>query len=178
MRFTRMNCLCWDMRTETVQMNKMCVIGGKQVCNEKRLRRPIRTQTITANKPCVLWAIDCRYTIVRDWWNITDGFHCLVHVRRDFLCPHNIYALSTEYQHIYLKRQHCITKLSIQLHKWLHTQHLHTPKYSLRPSKSVLPTLLECQTISKFDRVCTEIYQCLWTEEALVQNLVGVTNRY
>ena len=54
--------------TETVQMNKMCVIRGKQVCNRKHVRRPITTQTITANKPCVLWANDCWYTIVRDWW--------------------------------------------------------------------------------------------------------------
>ena len=68
MRFTRMNCLRWDMRTETVQMNKMCRIRGKQVCNRKHVRRPITTQTITANKSCVLWANDCWYTIVSDWW--------------------------------------------------------------------------------------------------------------
>ena len=68
MRFTRMNCLRWDMRTETVQMNKMYVIRGKQVCNQKRVWRPITTQMITANKPCVLWANDWWYTIVSDWW--------------------------------------------------------------------------------------------------------------
>lgn len=65
---TRMNCLRWDMRTEMVQMNKMCVIRGKQVYNRKRVRRPITRHTITANKPCVLWANDCSYTIVSDWW--------------------------------------------------------------------------------------------------------------
>ena len=68
MRFTRMNCLHWDMRTEMVQLNKMCVICGKQVRNCKRVRRLITTQIITANKPCVLWANDCWYTIVSDWW--------------------------------------------------------------------------------------------------------------
>ena len=68
MQFTRMNCSCWDMRAEMVQMNKMCVKRGKHVCNRKRVRRPITTQTITANKPCVLWANDCSYTIVSDWW--------------------------------------------------------------------------------------------------------------
>ena len=33
--------------------------------------------------------------------------------------------------------------------------------YYLRPLKSVLPTLLEGQTILKFDRVCAKIYQRL-----------------
>ena len=68
MRFTRMNCLRWDMRTEMVQMNKICVIRGRQVCSRKRVRRPITTQTITTSKPCVLWANDWWYTIVSDWW--------------------------------------------------------------------------------------------------------------
>ena len=120
-QFTLMNYVRWAKRTKMVQLNKMCVIRGKQVCNQKRVRRPIRTQTITANKLCVLWANDCWYTIVSDWWKHHRWFHCLVRVRCDFVCPHNIYTLSIEHQHIYLKRQHCITKLSIQLHKWLHT---------------------------------------------------------
>ena len=51
-----------------VQMNKMCVIRGKQVCNRKCGRGPITTQTITPIKMCVLWANDCWYTIVSDWW--------------------------------------------------------------------------------------------------------------
>ena len=67
-QFTRMNCLRWVKRTETVQLNKMCVIRGKQVCNQKCVWRPIRTQTVAANKTCVLWANDCWYTIVSDWW--------------------------------------------------------------------------------------------------------------
>ena len=33
--------------------------------------------------------------------------------------------------------------------------------YSLRPLKSVLPILLESQTISMFDQVFAKIYQCL-----------------
>ena len=69
MRFTWMNCLRWDMGTEMVQLNKMCVIRSKQVCNRKCVTRLITTHTITANKPCVLWANDCWYTIVSDWWN-------------------------------------------------------------------------------------------------------------
>ena len=67
-QFTRMNCLYWAKRTEMVQLNKMRVIHDKQVCSRKRVGRPITTQTITANKPCVLWANDCWYTIVSDWW--------------------------------------------------------------------------------------------------------------
>ena len=67
-QFTRMNCLRWAKRTEMVQLNKMFVIRGKQVCNRKCVGRPIRTQTVPINKPCVLWAKDCWYTIVSDWW--------------------------------------------------------------------------------------------------------------
>ena len=112
-QFTQMNCLRWAKRTETVQHNKMCVIRGKQVCNQKCVGRPITTLTIPVNKPCVLWANGCWYTIVSDWWN-----H---HRRVPLFSPCAMwFALSTEHQHIYLKRQHCITKLSIQLHKWLH----------------------------------------------------------
>ena len=55
-------------RAKMVQMNKIYVIWGKRVCNRKRVQRPITTQTITANKQCVLWANDCWYTIVSDWW--------------------------------------------------------------------------------------------------------------
>ena len=36
-----------------VQYNKMCVIRGKQVCNQKCVRRPIITQTIASNKTYV-----------------------------------------------------------------------------------------------------------------------------
>ena len=68
-QFTRMNYLRWAKRTEMVQLNKMCVIHGKQVCSQKCVGRPITTQTIPVNKPCVLWANDCWYTIVNDWWN-------------------------------------------------------------------------------------------------------------
>ena len=39
---------------EMVQLNKMCVIRGKQVRDQKCVRRPIITQTIAANKPCEL----------------------------------------------------------------------------------------------------------------------------
>ena len=49
-RFTRMNCLWLGKRTEMVQYNKTCVIRGKQVCNQKCVRRPIITQTIASNK--------------------------------------------------------------------------------------------------------------------------------
>ena len=37
-----------------VQLNNMCVIHGKQVRDQKCVRRPIITQTIAANKPCDL----------------------------------------------------------------------------------------------------------------------------
>ena len=113
MWFTRMNYLRWDKRTEMVQLNKMCVIRGKQVCNRKCVGRPITTQMIPVNKPCVLWANDFWCTIVSDWWN----HHRWVALFS--LCA-MWFALSTEHQHIYLKRQHCINKLSIQLHEWLH----------------------------------------------------------
>ena len=96
MRFTQMNCLRWDMRTETVRMNKMCVIRGKKVCNWRRVRRPITTQTITANKPCVLWANDCWYTIMSDWWK---------HHRQVPLFSPCVMWFSFSAQHIYLKRQ-------------------------------------------------------------------------
>ena len=112
-RFTRMNCFRLGKRTKTVQLNKMCVIRGKQVCNRKCVGRPITTQTIPVNKPCVLWTNDCWYTIVSDWWN-----H---HWRVPLFSPCAMwFALCTEHQQIYLKIHHCITKLSIQLHKWLH----------------------------------------------------------
>ena len=52
-QFTRMNYLRWAKRTEMVQLNKMCVILGKHVCNRKCVGRPITTQTIHVNKPCV-----------------------------------------------------------------------------------------------------------------------------
>ena len=68
-QFTRMNCLRWGRWTEMVQLNKMCVIRGKQVCNPKCVGRPITTQTIPVKKTCVLWANNCWYTIVSDWWN-------------------------------------------------------------------------------------------------------------
>ena len=53
-RFTGMNCVLLGNTMETVQLNKMCVIRGKQVRNQKCVRRPIIAQTITANKPCDL----------------------------------------------------------------------------------------------------------------------------
>ena len=95
--------LRWDMRTETVQLNKMCVICGKQVCNRKCVRRPITTHTITANKSCVLWANDCWYTIVSDWWKHHQWVPLFSPCVMWFSLSHNIYALSTEHQHIYLK---------------------------------------------------------------------------
>ena len=52
--FSRVNCLPWAKRMETVQFNEMCVIRGKQVCDQKYVRRPIITQTIAANKMCLL----------------------------------------------------------------------------------------------------------------------------
>ena len=119
--FTRMNCLRWDMRTETVQLNKMCVIRGKQVCNRKRVGRPITTQTITANKPSVLWANDCWYTIVSDWWKhhrrVPLFSPCVMWFS---LSPHHLCSVYRASTYI-LKKTDCITKLSIQLHKWLHT---------------------------------------------------------
>ena len=44
------------LRDENINgsMNKMCVIRGKQVCNQKCVRRPIITQMVAANKTCVL----------------------------------------------------------------------------------------------------------------------------
>ena len=39
---------------ETVQLNNMCVIRGKQVHDKKCVRIPIITQTIAANKLCDL----------------------------------------------------------------------------------------------------------------------------
>ena len=56
-RFTRMNCLWLGKRTETVQYNKMCVIRGKQVCNQKCARRPIITQTIASSKTYVICSV-------------------------------------------------------------------------------------------------------------------------
>ena len=88
----------------------------ENVCEDRSLqKRLLLTSRVCCEEMIAgikLWVIDEK---------ITDGFHCVVCVRCDILCPHNIYALSTEHQHIYLKRQHCITKLSIQLHKWIRT---------------------------------------------------------
>ena len=53
-RFTRMNCVWLGNSMEMVQLNKKCVIHGKQVRNQKSVRRPIITQTIAANNPCEL----------------------------------------------------------------------------------------------------------------------------
>ena len=69
-RYTTCGSLEWTICVETWEQkrNKMCVIRGKYVCNRKRVQRPITIQMITANKPCVLWANDCWYTTVSDWW--------------------------------------------------------------------------------------------------------------
>ena len=45
-RFTRMNCVWLGNTMETIQLNKMCVICGKQVRNQKCVRRPIITQRL------------------------------------------------------------------------------------------------------------------------------------
>ena len=42
---------------EMVQLNKMCVIRGKHVRNQKCVRRPIITQTVAANKTYVICSV-------------------------------------------------------------------------------------------------------------------------
>ena len=42
---------------EMVQLNNMCVIHGKQVRDQKCVRRPIITQSTVANKPCDLLCV-------------------------------------------------------------------------------------------------------------------------
>ena len=113
-QITRMNCLRWDKRTEMVQLNKMCVIRGIQVCNRKRVRRPITTQMITANKPCVLWANDCWHTIVSGWWK---------HHRRVPLCSPCAmwFSLSTQHLHSVYRASTYILKKTA-----LHNQIKHT----------------------------------------------------
>ena len=88
-RFIRMNCVWLGNTMETVQMNKMFVIHGKQVRNQKYVRRLVITQKIAANKLCVLWANDWWYTIVNDWWNYHRQFPSLVRVQCDLLCLEN-----------------------------------------------------------------------------------------
>ena len=71
---TRMNCLCWDKRTEMVQYIKMCVIRGKQVCNQKCVRRPIITHTIASNKTYVICSVYT--TSIGHWgWAVTRMCH-------------------------------------------------------------------------------------------------------
>ena len=47
------------LRQENIngQYNKMCVIRGKQVCNQKCVRRLIITQTIASNKTYVICSV-------------------------------------------------------------------------------------------------------------------------
>ena len=88
-----------------VQYNKMCVIRGKHVCNQKCVQRPIITHTVAANKTCVLCDVIAGIQLSVMDEIIPDGFHYLVHVRCELLCLQSINI------------KHCITKLSIQLHK-------------------------------------------------------------
>uniref|UniRef100_A0A453L8Y5 Uncharacterized protein n=1 Tax=Aegilops tauschii subsp. strangulata TaxID=200361 RepID=A0A453L8Y5_AEGTS len=54
-----------------------------------------------------------------------------------------------------------MTPKHCQIYYCYYGQHLDFVTYSLRPLKSVLPTLLEGQIILKFDRVYAKTYQCL-----------------
>jgi hypothetical protein len=80
----------------------MCVIRGKQVSNQKYVGRPIITQLIAPNKIYVLWQTVGGKQLSAIDEIITDGFRSLIRMRCDLLSLHNIYALSTEQQHIYL----------------------------------------------------------------------------
>ena len=64
MQFTRINCVLLGNTMETIQLNNMCVIRGKQVCDQKCVRRLIITQRLLLISPVICFVyrrITCIY---------------------------------------------------------------------------------------------------------------------
>ena len=74
-----------------VQLNKMCVVHGKQVCNQKCVRRLIITQTILISHTCCGQTRPSILLLAIDEF-MTNDFPSMFCVRCDCIQNDNIYT--------------------------------------------------------------------------------------